>query len=96
MAIARLARESRKRLTRALTALPFRVESLGKFEEAMATRGGVSLGEVNPKTMESKIASGLYFAGEILDVDGDTGGFNLQFAFSSGKLAADAMTREPR
>ena len=54
---------------------------------------GVSLSEVNPKTMGSRIASGLYFAGEILDVDGDTGGFNLQFAFSSGKLAAEAMIK---
>lgn len=93
LALARLDRESRKRLSRSLTALPFRVAELGGYGEAMATRGGVSLSEVNPKTMESRIAGGLYFAGEILDVDGDTGGFNLQFAFSSGKLAADAMVR---
>lgn len=91
--IARLGRESRKRLLRELDAMPFRVAGLGGYEEAMATRGGVSLSEVNPKTMESRFVRGLYFAGEILDVDGDTGGFNLQFAFSSGKLAADAMTK---
>jgi predicted Rossmann fold flavoprotein len=90
-AIARLDREARKRLARGLSAMPFTVASLAGYAEAMATRGGVSLSEVNAKTMESRLVPGLYFAGEILDVDGDTGGFNLQFAFSSGKLAADAM-----
>lgn len=95
-AIARLGKEARKRLALAVTAMPFRVASLGGYGEAMATRGGVSLSEVNPKTMESRIMSGLYFAGEILDVDGDTGGFNLQFAFSSGKLAADSMAKTRR
>ncbi len=54
---------------------------------AMATAGGVSLAEVNPKTMESKLVPGLYFAGEVLDLDGDTGGYNLQAAFSTGFLA---------
>jgi predicted Rossmann fold flavoprotein len=93
MVMARLDRESRKRILRALTSMPFRVAALGGYEEAMATRGGVSLSEVNPKTMESRIAPGLYFAGEILDVDGDSGGFNLQFAFSSGRLAAQAMIK---
>lgn len=93
-AIARIDRESRKRLARGLSAMPFRVASLAGYAEAMATRGGVSLSEVNAKTMESRLVAGLYFAGEILDVDGDTGGFNLQFAFSSGRLAADAMARK--
>ena len=60
----------------------------------MVTRGGVSLSEVNPKTMESRIVPGLYFAGEVFDIDGDTGGYNLQFAFSSGKLAADSMVKK--
>ncbi len=92
--VAKLDRGSRKRLVRALVAMPFRVASLGGYEEAMATRGGVSLAEVNAKTMESRIVPGLYFAGEILDVDGDTGGYNLQFAFSSGRLAAEAMIRK--
>jgi predicted flavoprotein YhiN len=96
MVMARLDRESRKRLLRAFSAMPFRVAALGGYEEAMATRGGVSLPEVNPKTMESVIVPGLYFAGEILDVDGDSGGFNLQFAFSSGKLAAQAMIKARR
>jgi predicted Rossmann fold flavoprotein len=57
------------------------------IEKAMVTRGGVSLKEIDPRTMASKILSGLYFAGEIIDIDGETGGFNLQAAFSSGHLA---------
>jgi hypothetical protein len=56
----------------------------------MVTRGGVSLKEVNPKTMESKLIPGLYYAGEVLDIDGDSGGYNLQAAFSTGALAAKA------
>ena len=64
------------------------VSSLGDLSVAMVTRGGVALGEVNAKTMESKLVPGLFFAGEVLDIDGDTGGFNLQAAFSTGFLAA--------
>ncbi len=59
----------------------------------MVTRGGVSADEVNFKTMESKIKSRLYFAGEVIDYDGDTGGFNIQAAFSTGKLAADSINK---
>ena len=55
----------------------------------MATRGGVSLSEVNPNTMESRIVKGLFFAGEVLDIDGDTGGYNIQFACSSGVMAGN-------
>ena len=57
------------------------------MEEAIITSGGVDVSQVNPKTMESKIQSGLYFAGEILDVDAYTGGYNLQIAWSTGYLA---------
>jgi hypothetical protein len=57
----------------------------------MVTRGGVSLEDVNAKTMESKIVPGLFFAGEVLDIDGDTGGYNLQAAFSTGYLAAQGI-----
>ena len=57
----------------------------------MATRGGVALDGVNPKTMESKSVPGLFFAGEVLDIDGDTGGYNLQAAFSTGSLAAESI-----
>lgn len=60
------------------------------IEEAMVTRGGVSLKDINPRTMESRLIKGLYFAGEMIDVDADTGGFNLQAAFSTGYLAGES------
>ena len=60
------------------------------IEEAIVTKGGVSVSEVNPKTMESKRVRGLYFAGEVLDLDAYTGGFNLQIAFSTGVLAGES------
>ena len=58
--------------------------------EAIVTAGGVSVKEINARTMESKLISGLYFAGEVLDVDAYTGGFNLQIAFSTGMAAGNA------
>ena len=58
------------------------------------TSGGVPLEEVNPKTMESRLAKGLYFVGEILDVDGRIGGFNFQWAWATGKVAGRAVSRE--
>jgi len=60
------------------------------IEEAMVTRGGVSLKDINPRTMESRLVKGLYFCGEMIDVDADTGGFNLQAAFSTGYLAGES------
>jgi len=65
----------------------FYVANLGSWSEAMVTRGGVPLAEVNPKTMESRLVPGLFFAGELLDYDGDTGGYNIQAALSTGRLA---------
>ena len=91
LAAAELSRETRKMLARLLVEHPFPVAKLGGDNEAMVTRGGVSLAEVNRNTMQSRLVPGLYFSGEVLDIDGDTGGYNLQFAFSSGKLAADSM-----
>jgi predicted flavoprotein YhiN len=67
-----------------VTVLKFR-----SIEEAIITSGGVSTKEIYPKTMESKLCKGLYFAGEVIDVDAYTGGFNLQIAFSTGKLAGE-------
>ncbi|GAB1482700.1 hypothetical protein MASR2M78_15160 [Treponema sp.] len=64
------------------------IADLGSWEEAMATRGGIALQELEPKTMESRLVPGLFFAGEVLDIDGDTGGYNIQAAFSTGRLAA--------
>jgi len=82
-----LPKKGRNLLVKNLTEYSFEVRRLGGFDEAMVTRGGVTLDGVNPKTMESKTVPGLYFIGEVLDVDGDTGGYNLQAAFSTGFLA---------
>ena len=64
---------------------------LRDYNEAIVTRGGVSIREVNPTTMESKKAAGLYFAGEVLDLDAVTGGFNLQIAWSTGYAAGKSI-----
>ena len=85
---ASLPRAKREALCVYACAFPFEVARLGSLDTAMATAGGVSLAEVNPGTMESRLAPGLFFAGEVLDIDGDTGGYNLQAAFSTGALAA--------
>jgi predicted Rossmann fold flavoprotein len=90
---AQMTRDMRIILADHLTGFPLVVEELGGFNSAMVTRGGVNLLEVNSKTMESKLVRGLYFAGEILDVDGDTGGYNLQAAFSTGILAARSIQK---
>ena len=84
---AHLTKEHRNRLAEAFCGCKLTIESLGGINEAMVTRGGVSLREINPKTMESKLCKGLYFAGEVMDIDGDTGGYNLQAAFSTGHAA---------
>ena len=84
---AQLTRAGRLRLATGLGGEPFLVDSLGTLDEAMASRGGVSLEEVDSKSMMSRIVHGLFCAGETLDIDGDTGGYNLQAAFSTGKLA---------
>ncbi|MDP2807349.1 MAG: NAD(P)/FAD-dependent oxidoreductase, partial [bacterium] len=76
-----------KKLASNLTAWPVKVKAVRPFKEAQVTVGGVDMREVIPGTLESKIVPGLYFAGEILDVDGDTGGYNLQWAWSSGYVA---------
>ncbi len=83
-------REERERMIRTIKGLRVGVRGLRPIEEAIITRGGVNVKEVNPKTMESKLVKGLYFAGEILDVDAYTGGYNLQIAFSTAVLAARA------
>ena len=84
-------KEERQRLSRALKELPLHVTGTRDFAEAVVTQGGISVKEVNPSTMESKLAAGLYFAGEILDVDALTGGFNLQIAWSTGHLAGTCI-----
>ncbi len=78
---------SRRRLTELIKNLEFSVTGFCPLEQAIITSGGVSVKEINPSTMESKLVSGLFFAGEVIDVDALTGGFNLQIAFSTGRLA---------
>jgi len=78
-------------LAQNITADSYEISGTGGFSIAMATAGGLDLNEVNLRTMESKRYPGLYFAGEVLDVDGDTGGYNLQFAFSSAMCGIKAM-----
>ena len=66
------------------------IDSVG-FKKAMITRGGVTLKEINPNTMQSKLINGLYFCGEVMDLDGPCGGYNLQWSFSSGNLAGHLL-----
>ncbi len=77
----------RDKLIKILVKTPLHVNGHDGFEKAMITRGGVSLKEINPKTMQSKLVKGLYFCGEVVDIDGPCGGYNLQWSFSSGYLA---------
>ncbi len=92
-ALRRLTREQRRALVLALTASPLEVVDGRGYNFAEVTSGGVSLDEVNPKTMESRLRPGLYFVGEILDVDGRIGGFNFQWAWSTGKVAGEAIAK---
>ncbi|MBQ3597064.1 MAG: NAD(P)/FAD-dependent oxidoreductase [Clostridia bacterium] len=82
-----VSKEQRKKLVSTLKNLDFNIKGLRPINEAIVTSGGVNVKEINPKTMESKLVKGLYFAGEVIDVDAFTGGFNLQIAFSTGYLA---------
>lgn len=83
-------REERRKLCGLLKGLPITVRGLRGYAEAVITKGGVSVKEVSPKTMESKKVSGVYFAGEVLDLDAMTGGYNLQIAWSTGHAAGRA------
>lgn len=85
---AHLSRQERATLVASLTGHPFTVAGVAGLEEAMVTTGGVELNAINPKTMESRHVPGLFFIGEVLDIDGDTGGYNLQAAFSTAAAAA--------
>lgn len=82
-----ITREERRNFGRLIKSIPLTIAETRGFEEAIITRGGVSVKDVNPSTMESKKVDGLYFAGEVLDLDALTGGFNLQIAWSTGYLA---------
>lgn len=84
-----ITKQERSRIVNSLKNLKLEYDGLRPINEAIVTAGGVNVKEINPKTMESKIVKGLYFAGEVLDVDAYTGGFNLQLAFSTGFVAGN-------
>lgn len=86
-----ITKEERKRICETLKNLSFTVTGTRPVEEAIVTSGGVSVKEINPSTMESRLVKGLYFAGEVIDVDAYTGGYNLQIAFSTGHLAGESV-----
>lgn len=89
-----ITKEQRQRLLRLLKAFPVAVSGKRPIDEAIVTAGGVNLKEVNPRTMESKLLPGLYFAGEVLDLDAYTGGFNLQIAWATARTAGLAILKE--
>ena len=80
-----------ERFLHLLKAFPISIRGTRPIDEAIVTAGGVSTKEVNPRTMESKLVKGLFFAGELLDLDGYTGGFNLQIAWSTGFVAGNSV-----
>jgi len=85
-----ITREEREKMVQVLKGIHIKLVGFRPIEEAIVTRGGVSVKEVDPKTMQSKLVEGLYFAGEVLDVDAYTGGFNLQIAFSTATVAGSS------
>jgi len=91
---AELPKQNRKEIMKLMQSFPFEVTGVGDFNIAMATHGGVSTKEINSKTYESRVFDKLYFAGEVIDVDGNTGGYNIQFAFSSAYAVYNAIINE--
>ena len=89
-----ITKTERRRLGQLLKCFTITIKAFRPVEEAIITSGGISVREINPKTMESKIIKGLYFAGEIIDVDAYTGGFNLQIAYSTGYTAGISVSEE--
>jgi len=87
--ISHFTQEKRQRLVQTLKALPIEIDGMRPLNEAIVTRGGVNVKEIDPSTMESKLISGLFFAGEMIDIDAFTGGFNIQLAVSTGYLAGN-------
>ena len=89
-----ITRTQRQKLLRLFKAFPVSVTGTRPIAEAIVTAGGVSTREINPRTMESKLVPGLYFAGEVLDLDAYTGGYNLQIAWSTGYVAGKSILKE--
>lgn len=86
-----ITKEEREHLIQVIKNLPFTISGLRNYNEAIITKGGISIKEINPKTMESKIVPNIYFVGEVLDIDALTGGYNLQIAWSTGYLAGSSI-----
>ena len=89
-----LTKQERRALLETVKQFSVDIASCAPVEQAIVTSGGVKVSEVSPKTMESKLVRGLYFAGELLDVDAYTGGFNLQIAWATGRLAGASAAQE--
>ncbi|MPM66420.1 hypothetical protein SDC9_113327 [bioreactor metagenome] len=89
-----ITKEERKAIAELLKALTLNITGTSGYNEAVITSGGIDVDEINPSTMESKIVKNLYFAGEVLDLDAYTGGFNLQIAFSTGYVAGNSICTE--
>jgi predicted flavoprotein YhiN len=88
-----LTKQKRRELVLMLKSLTLHIKGPHPIAEAIVTRGGISTDEIDPKTMQSKSCEGLFFAGEVLDVDGPCGGYNLQIAFSTGALAGKSAAK---
>ena len=91
MKVNQITKDMRHDLVYLLKHFTIDVKSFRSLDEAIVTSGGVSVKEINPKTMQSTLCENLYFAGEVIDVDAYTGGFNLQIAFSTGVLAGKSV-----
>jgi len=91
--VSQITQKERKELVFLLKGWELSVKEARPIEEGMVTAGGVTLKEINPRTMESRLLKGLYFCGEMIDIDADTGGFNLQAAFSTGYLAGESAAQ---
>lgn len=87
-------KEERKNTIRNLKEMEINIKNLANFDKAVVTAGGIDLKEINPKTLKSKIIKNIYFAGEILDIDGPSGGYNLQVAWSTGYLAGQSAAKQ--
>jgi predicted Rossmann fold flavoprotein len=89
-----LTKDERLKIVHLLKNFIIDIKDIDDIKNAIVTAGGVNVKEINPKTMESKLCKGLYFAGEVIDVDGYTGGYNLTIAFSSGYTAGNSINQK--
>jgi len=90
---AHLRKEERREIIDLFSSLEFEIKSLADFNRSMVTKGGIDLSEINPQTMESRITNNLFAAGEVLDIDGDTGGYNLQATFATAFMAGSELSK---